>query len=267
MTVNYSRPRARGRTNLFGSRVRWGEIWTPGANEATTLAVSKDVVIEGKPVPKGKYSVWVVVQPREWEMVLDRDTALYHMQGPKQRPGQVRFPVRREPRPFMEVLTWWFPEVRSNGVTLAFQWDTVFVPLRVRVQPSYVTAVSPEVARRIVGTYHLHMEPAPTSTDTTLAAAAETNATELTLTIRQQGNELRGEMTPPMYVTEEGYKDWIFLPKGSGGWFTLGRFYNGELVEVFDFMQVHFDGTGQRATGFEIRLPNDQLIGKGARTP
>ncbi|HEX5817332.1 MAG TPA: DUF2911 domain-containing protein, partial [Gemmatimonadales bacterium] len=43
ITVNYARPRLRGRTDVFGTQVPWGEIWTPGANEATTLAVSKDV--------------------------------------------------------------------------------------------------------------------------------------------------------------------------------------------------------------------------------
>src|SRR5262245_42975996 len=82
-TVSYHRPRARGRTNLFGSRVRWGEIWTPGANLATTLNVTKDVVLQGQPVPQGTYSVWIVVERGPWEMVLDKDTMLFHTQGPR----------------------------------------------------------------------------------------------------------------------------------------------------------------------------------------
>ena len=57
LTVEYSRPRARGRTGIFGTTVKWGRTWTPGANTATTLAVTKDVVIEGVSVPKGRYSV------------------------------------------------------------------------------------------------------------------------------------------------------------------------------------------------------------------
>jgi hypothetical protein len=266
-SVRYARPRARGRANLFGSRVRWGEIWTPGANRATLLEVSKDVVLEGKAVPKGRYSVWVVVQPGEWEMVLDRDTTLFHTQGPKQRAGQIRFPVKREKRPFMEALTWWFPEVGSQQATLAFQWDTVYVPLHIAVTPSYTTAVAPEVAGRVVGTYRLRMDPEPTSNDTTLAKPVETNATTMRFTVRQQGNELRAVMDPPMYATEDGYKNWILLPKGNSGWFLLGRMDKDEIIEVVDFAMVQFDRSGDRAGKFEIRATNDQVLGTGTRLP
>jgi hypothetical protein len=263
-TITYYRPRARGRKGLFGSRIRWGEVWTPGANQATTLSVNKDITLEGKPVPKGTYSVWIVVDRGPWEMVLDKDTTLFHTQGPKQRAGQIRFPINREKRPFMETLTWWFPEFNTGGATLALQWDTVYVPLRVRVAPSYSTAVAPEVSRRLVGVYQLTMEPEPVSTDTTLSAPIETNAREVRFTLRQQGSELRGVMDPPMYTSEEGYRDWIVLPT-RGGWFNLGRIHKGELVEVFDFFQIQFDAAGDVAKGFEIRAPNDQLIGKGTR--
>ena len=61
VTITYSRPRARGRTGLFGTQVKWGSTWTPGANVATRLDLSKDVTIQGQPVPKGSYSVWFVV--------------------------------------------------------------------------------------------------------------------------------------------------------------------------------------------------------------
>ena len=64
VTINYARPRARGRSPLFGKVVRWGDTWTPGANWATTLEVSREVRLDGHPIPKGKYSVWFVVQPR-----------------------------------------------------------------------------------------------------------------------------------------------------------------------------------------------------------
>ena len=65
ITVEYSRPRVRGRSPVFGKLVTWGEVWTPGANWATTLDVSKDVTIDGHPLPRGKYSVWMEVQPKE----------------------------------------------------------------------------------------------------------------------------------------------------------------------------------------------------------
>lgn len=268
LTVTYSRPRARGRTGLFGTQIKWGSTWTPGANVATRLELSNDITIEGQQVPKGAYSVWFVVGRANWEMVLDRDTALFHTQPPKVRPGQVRFGVPREKRQFAEALTWAIPEMSSTGMTLAFQWDTVYVPLRIKVQPSYTMTSSADMARRIVGAYHLHFEPMPEMPkDTTIIAEAEEKpADDVTFTVRYESGVLRAVMDPPMFKTEPGYKDYVLLP-GKGDWFKLGRFQNGEMAEVFDFMQLQFDSAGDRAKGFEVRMTNDMLIGKGTRLP
>src|SRR5512147_2293691 len=55
--LTYSRPRLRGRSNVWGTRiVNWGEVWTPGANDATLLETDRDLTMGGVPVPKGKYS-------------------------------------------------------------------------------------------------------------------------------------------------------------------------------------------------------------------
>ena len=267
IALDYSRPRARGRTGLFGSRIHFGEVWTPGANAATTLALSKDATINGAPVPKGKYSVWMVVSRGEWEMVLDPDTTRFHTQRPKARAGQVRFPVRREARPFMETLTWWFPEVSSTGATLAMQWDTVYVPLRIGVPASYTKAVASEAARPVVGKYHLHFEPmGPPPSAGETQSEEEKPATDVTFTIRHDGGELRAVMDPPMFTTEDGYKDWILLPS-KGSWYTLGRVDRGELVEVFDFFSLKFDVTGSAASGFELRTRGDDLVAKAKRLP
>ena len=265
-SLTYSRPRARGRTGLFGTRIYWGEVWTPGANEATLLRVNKDITLEGTPVPKGAYSVWIVItKDKPWEMVLDRDTAMYHTNGPKPRPGQIRFVVKREKRPFMEALTWWFPEVSTAGATLAMQWDTVYVPLKLAVTPSYTTVVPPEVGRRIAGVYDVHFEPFPQPPrDSTVVADIEKEPTDVRLTIRYEGNELRAVMDPPLSKIEEGYTDWIMIPT-KGGWFTMGRILRGELTDIFNEGRIEFDKAGDRASGFEMRAPNDMLVGRGKR--
>src|SRR4051812_37148966 len=71
VTLEYSRPSARGRPRLFGGEVKWDEVWTPGANWATTLETDHDLSIEGTTVPKGRYSVWLVVKERgPWTLLL-----------------------------------------------------------------------------------------------------------------------------------------------------------------------------------------------------
>ena len=81
ITIDFSRPVARGRDNLFGGVVHWGELWTPGANWATTLEIDKSIELNGHTVPAGKYSVWMRPQPDTWTVFLNRDVRLYHDQA------------------------------------------------------------------------------------------------------------------------------------------------------------------------------------------
>lgn len=52
VTITYRRPVARGRT-LVGGLVRWGRVWNPGADSATTITVSRDIEVEGQPLASG----------------------------------------------------------------------------------------------------------------------------------------------------------------------------------------------------------------------
>lgn len=155
ITVEYSRPRLRGRTGIFGSRaVHWGETWTPGANYATTLDVSRDVSIDGHPLKKGKYSVWMVVREAgPWTFVLEPNAKLFHMSPPDSSAAQVRFPVQPMKTAITDVLTWSFPELRATGATLAMQWDTVRVAVDVAVTPSLSVTMPEGDARAYLGSY------------------------------------------------------------------------------------------------------------------
>src|SRR6266550_2861532 len=57
ITVDYNRPVARGR-DLFGALVPYDRVWCPGADDCTTLTVSTDITIEGRPLVAGTYSLW-----------------------------------------------------------------------------------------------------------------------------------------------------------------------------------------------------------------
>src|SRR5258705_13599147 len=67
-TIAYNRPVARGR-KLFGDLVPWGEIWHPGANDATSITFSKNVLIEGQPLAKGSYTIWAIPDSTKWTVI------------------------------------------------------------------------------------------------------------------------------------------------------------------------------------------------------
>lgn len=57
--IAYSQPSMRGR-KIWGGLVPFGEVWRTGANEATTIILAKAIVLGGKEVPAGSYTLWTL---------------------------------------------------------------------------------------------------------------------------------------------------------------------------------------------------------------
>ena len=138
ITIDGDRPVARGR-KLFGDGgvVRWGEVWTPGANWATTIEVDRDVTVDGKALPKGKYSLWLTpkASPAAWSLAFSRDVKRFHTRPPGAADEQLRLDVKPDSSPMhMETLAWYFPVVGPDLTTLRMHWGTTIVPLRIRTK-------------------------------------------------------------------------------------------------------------------------------------
>ena len=80
VAVAYSSPRAKGR-KIFGAPksdpkplVPYGEVWRAGANEATTLTIDTDVVMGGKTVPAGTYTLFTVPNQDKWTLIINKTT-------------------------------------------------------------------------------------------------------------------------------------------------------------------------------------------------
>ena len=59
ITINYSSPFVKGRT-IWGDLVPYGQVWRAGANDATTFETSKAITVEGKQLPAGKYTFFII---------------------------------------------------------------------------------------------------------------------------------------------------------------------------------------------------------------
>lgn len=71
--VFYNRPYKKNR-DIFGKLVPFDEVWRTGANEATIFEVNKDIVIEGKTLKAGKYSLWTIPRPEIWTIIFNSET-------------------------------------------------------------------------------------------------------------------------------------------------------------------------------------------------
>jgi Protein of unknown function (DUF2911) len=130
--VEYGRPTARGRA-LFGALVPWDSVWHPGADLATQLSVSQDITLEDRPVPKGRYTIWLV--PRAtgaWTLILNRTTNIQHTPYPGAGTDALRIDVAPDQASHLETLTYLFPAVLRDEATLRMQWGTTGISVRIK---------------------------------------------------------------------------------------------------------------------------------------
>ena len=130
VTIVYNRPAARGR-KLFGELVPWGKVWCPGADQATTLAVTRDVLVAGQPLAAGKYSLWAIPGPAEWTLIFSKAADVFHIPYPGPAQDALRVTLKPQAGPFMEALAFYFPAADADQALLDLHWGetVVQVPL------------------------------------------------------------------------------------------------------------------------------------------
>jgi hypothetical protein len=133
MFIEYGRPSTRGRT-IFGSLIRWDEVWCPGADEATYLSSGKSLKVGSLALPAGKYSLWI--QPTEdvWTLIFNKDWDTFHTSY-RSRSDVGKVPMQKETLPAnVEQLTFSIePNAPGKGGRIAMSWATtkVSVPFTV----------------------------------------------------------------------------------------------------------------------------------------
>ncbi len=73
ITTAYSSPRLKGR-KMIGEHEPYGKVWRNGANDATTFVTSTDLMVGGKAVPAGSYTLFVVPNPDKWTLIINKKT-------------------------------------------------------------------------------------------------------------------------------------------------------------------------------------------------
>lgn len=132
ISAAYGRPVARGRT-LFGVLVPWDSVWHPGADSATRLTFSHDVLLEGHALRAGEYSLWLI--PREtgtWTVILSRAARVFHQPYPGAAHDALRLEVAPDSASHMETMAIYFPLVLRDDAVLQLHWGRTVLPLRIK---------------------------------------------------------------------------------------------------------------------------------------
>lgn len=73
ITIKYAAPSMRGR-KIFGGLEPYGKVWRAGANAATALHTDADLQIGSLTVPKGDYTLFVWLDPEQWQLIVNKQT-------------------------------------------------------------------------------------------------------------------------------------------------------------------------------------------------
>lgn len=100
--INYSAPSIKGRTIGTNLEPMAGKVWRTGANEATTIEFSKDVTIEGKALPAGKYSLFTLVNGEDWTIIFNKTAKQWGAFNYKEADDALRVTVKGGKSSFTE---------------------------------------------------------------------------------------------------------------------------------------------------------------------
>ena len=121
--TDYSSPRMKGR-KIYGGLVPYGEVWRTGANEATTFVTSSDVVVGGKPVPAGSYTIFTVPTADKWTLIINKKTGEWGIpyKYESDELARIDMKVSKLPSP-VENFTISYQK-SGNGCTMNLDWET-----------------------------------------------------------------------------------------------------------------------------------------------
>ena len=141
--VTYSRPSARGRA-VFGNLVPFGKIWRTGANENTIINFSDDVIIDGKTLKKGKYSVYTIPKIESWEVIFYLSTDNWGLpENWNDAYVVLKTTVKEDALPTpVETFTIGINNIDPNSAYLEMAWENSHVALKFEVPTAKLATAS-----------------------------------------------------------------------------------------------------------------------------
>ncbi len=143
ITIQYSRPGVKGR-KIWGDLVPYGMApgnnysqgkpfpWRAGANEKTTIEFSKDALIEGKPLPAGKYAIHMIPGENQSVIIFSKNTAGNAFVYSEQEDA-LRVTVNPVKAPHQEWLQYGFDDLAGTSATAYLHWETLKIPFKIAV--------------------------------------------------------------------------------------------------------------------------------------
>lgn len=136
VVVEYSRPSMKGR-KIFGGLVPYDEVWRTGANSATKITFSDDVMFGGAEVKKGSYALLTKPGMKSWTVMLyphNNTSFSSYLEAGVAPTTSVMAEVYEMPKGVnVESFMMGFDNLTNSSGDLYMLWDNVYVPVEIKV--------------------------------------------------------------------------------------------------------------------------------------
>jgi hypothetical protein len=120
--IVYSQPQKRDR-EVFGKLVPFGQVWRLGANEATEMTVTKDILINAVLLKAGSYSLFAIPNQDKWTFIINSDLGIWGAYNYNPKLDVLRFDVPvKQNSAVAEAFTMVFDQ-KNELANLLITWD------------------------------------------------------------------------------------------------------------------------------------------------
>lgn len=129
--ITYSQPQKRNR-EIFGKLVPYGEVWRTGANEATEITLTRDLMVNNQLLKAGTYTIFTIPKEDKWTIIVSSDVGLWGSYNYASKFDVMKFdaPVQTNNTLF-EAFTLSFDQ-QNEVANLLIMWDKVKISIPIK---------------------------------------------------------------------------------------------------------------------------------------
>ena len=130
--IVYGQPYKRGR-DIFGTLEPYGEIWRTGANEATEITTTKDIIFGGRKLSAGTYSLFSIPRENEdWTIIINSGLGQWGAFEYEEEYDVIRIDAPAVKKDIItEAFTIQFSEIVDDSTNIIIRWDQTEVKVPV----------------------------------------------------------------------------------------------------------------------------------------
>lgn len=142
LSIKYCAPSMRGR-KIFGGLEPYGKVWRAGANAATAFHTDADLIIGNLKVSKGDYTLYVLLDPNQWELIVNKQTGQWGLTYDQARDlGRIKMQMSKPDAP-IETYKMTLSAAGSRKGKLELAWENTIASVPIALAEN--TAANPGI--------------------------------------------------------------------------------------------------------------------------